>query len=184
MFASIARGYRVVRRWLDLFLDGLVAFTMGALVLDVTWQVITRFILRNPSSWTEELATFLLIWVGLLGSSVALQRGAHLGIDFFVNRMKPKTRLVTEIFVFASVAAFSFLVLVLGGAELVDVTLTTGQVSPALEIKMGYVYVALPLSGAFLTLYSLEFMIQRIIALIRGHTVVEVKVKPPVGALD
>ncbi|NIX00358.1 MAG: TRAP transporter small permease subunit, partial [Phycisphaerae bacterium] len=55
--------------------------TMGVLVIDVTWQVITRFVLKNPSSWTEELATYLLIWVGLLGAAVALHRGAHLGID-------------------------------------------------------------------------------------------------------
>jgi len=176
--------YARIRRYLDRFLEGLVALVMGALVVDVTWQVITRFILRRPSSWTEELATFLLIWVGLLGSSVALERGAHLGIDFFVNRMKPRNRLITEIIVFATVAIFSTTVLGIGGLDLVRVTLSTNQVSPALSIKMGYVYLALPISGFFLTLYSVEYLVRRIIMLIRGETLVKVEVTAPKGVLD
>ena len=37
---------------------------MAVMVLDVTWQVFTRFLLKNPSGFTEELAGFLLIWIG------------------------------------------------------------------------------------------------------------------------
>jgi len=50
---------------------------MAAIVLDVTWQVFTRFILKDPSGFTEELAGFLLIWIGLLGASYALHRKFH-----------------------------------------------------------------------------------------------------------
>ncbi|MDZ7372951.1 MAG: TRAP transporter small permease [candidate division KSB1 bacterium] len=175
--------YGKIRGYLDHVLEGLVALAMGVLVVDVTWQVITRFVIRRPSSWTEELATFLLIWVGLLGSAVALRRGAHLGIDFFVNRMKPRNRLITELVVFSSVAAFSLTVLVGGGTELVRTTLSTGQVSPALRVQMGYVYLAVPVSGVFLALYSVESLIQRLARLLRGNFVEEVKVSLP-GAVD
>ena len=84
---------------LDKSLEFVTAFSMAALVVDVTWQVITRFILNNPSSWTEEVATYLMIWVGLLGSAVALNRRAHLGIDYFVGKLDFKKRLITESFV-------------------------------------------------------------------------------------
>lgn len=154
-----------IKKILDFGLETLVAAVMGILVLDVTWQVFTRFVLRNPSSWTEELATFLLIWVGLLGASVALNRGAHLGIDFFVLKLSPQRRLYTELFVFASIAIFSCAVLMIGGGILVTRTLSLQQTSPALGIQMGYVYLALPISGFFLTLYSLEFLAMRISAL-------------------
>ena len=70
-----------VKKILDRSLEVLVTVSMGVLVVDVVWQVFTRYVLRNPSDWTEELATFLMIWVGLLGASVALNRGAHLGLD-------------------------------------------------------------------------------------------------------
>jgi len=158
-----------IKKILDFGLETLVAAVMGILVLDVTWQVFTRFILRDPSSWTEELATFLLIWVGLLGASVALNRGAHLGIDFFVLKLSPQRRLYTELFVFASIAAFSLAVLVVGGGILVVRTLSLQQTSPALGIQMGYVYLALPISGFFLTLYSLESLAVRISALVKGE---------------
>ena len=70
---------------LDKFLEVLLMVSVAVLAVDVLWQVFTRFIMGKPSSWTEELATFLLIWVSLLGAAVALGRGAHLGIDYFTH---------------------------------------------------------------------------------------------------
>jgi TRAP-type C4-dicarboxylate transport system permease small subunit len=160
--------FRRLRRVLDLFLEGLLAIVMGVLVVDVTWQVFTRYVLSHPSSWTEELATYLMIWVGLLGASVALRRGAHLGIDYFVSHLSLPKRVLTEIFVFLVVAVFSALVLGMGGTNLVRETLARGQASPALGVQMGYVYLALPISGLFLTLYSVEFLIERLASMRRG----------------
>ena len=154
-----------IKKALDRFLEFLVALVMGILVLDVAWQVFTRFVLKDPSSWTEELATFLMIWVGLLGACVALNRNAHLGVDYFVDKLPPRKKIYTQIFVFTAVALFSLLVLGMGGIRLVTVTLMREQVSPALHIPMGYVYLALPLSGFFLVLYSLEFLLESIRAL-------------------
>lgn len=142
---------------LDRLLEAMVAAVMAILVLDVLWQVFTRFVLRDPSSWTEELATFLMVWIGLLGSCVALNRGAHLGMDYFVQKLPPQRRVYVEMLVFLAIAAFSAVVLGYGGIDLVVRILHLGQVSPALGIRMGYVYLALPISGFFLTLYSLLF---------------------------
>ena len=49
---------------------------MGLLVLDVLWQVTSRFVIQRPSQWTDELATLLIIWVAMIGASVAFIRGA------------------------------------------------------------------------------------------------------------
>jgi TRAP-type C4-dicarboxylate transport system permease small subunit len=127
---------------------------VAVLVVDVLWQVFARLVLRNPSTVTEELATFMLIWVALLGAAVALGRGAHLGIDYFVGKLPARVKVFTEVIVFLCVAAFSFLVMVVGGIDLVASMLELGQESPALRIKMGYVYLAVPISGFFLTLYA------------------------------
>jgi TRAP-type C4-dicarboxylate transport system permease small subunit len=155
------------KKILDKSLELLVTASMGVLVLDVVWQVLTRYILKNPSSWTEELATFLMIWVGLLGASVALNRGAHLGIDYLVTKLSPRKALYVALFVFASIAVFSLLVMVIGGSQLVYRTLITKQVSPALGLKMGYVYLAIPISGFFLVLYGLELFVDTLTALIK-----------------
>ena len=62
-------------------LEGLVIALMAVLVLDVSWQVITRYLLGSPSAWTDELATILMIWVAALGASLGFIQKAHLGID-------------------------------------------------------------------------------------------------------
>lgn len=151
-----------INKWLDRSLEFVTALVMGALVLDVLWQVTTRFILKNPSSWTEELATYLLIWVGLLGSAVALNRRAHLGIDYFVGKLPIKQRILTEILVFVCVSGFAILVLLVGGIQLVTDTFQLGQTSPATGIQLGYVYLAVPIAGFFITFYGITFLLQAI----------------------
>jgi len=163
--------FRAIKNILDRLLELLVMAVMTILVLDVLWQVFTRFILKDPSTWTEELAIFMLIWVSLLGAALALNRGAHLGIDYFVGKLPPRQRLYTEIFAFLCVALFSFTVMILGGIEVVTSTLRLEQISPALGVKVGYVYLAIPISGFFLVLYSVIGLVERLAALVKGGTV-------------
>ncbi|MBP8303269.1 MAG: TRAP transporter small permease [Phycisphaerae bacterium] len=151
-----------IKKALDKSLEILVMVVVAVLVLDVLWQVFTRFVIKDPSNWTEELATFLLIWVALLGAAVALGRGAHLGIDYFVGKLPEPARVKTELFVFACVFLFSLLVMVVGGLDLVVTTFHLRQISPAMHLDMGYVYLAVPISGCFLVLYSLIGFVERL----------------------
>ena len=137
---------------------------MAVMVLDVSWQVITRFILQDPSSYTEELAGFLLIWIGLLGSSYALHTKSHLGIDIITSKLTGFRKRFTQIMIHIIVILFGLFVLVIGGVRLVNITLTLNQISPALDIQMGYVYLVLPLTGILMIYYSVVFI---------GHTVLK-----------
>jgi TRAP-type C4-dicarboxylate transport system permease small subunit len=161
--------FRSIKKALDCSLEVLVMVVVAVLVVDVLWQVFTRFILKNPSTWTEELAVFMLIWVSLLGAAVALNRGAHLGIDYFVGKLSPKKRLYTEVFVFLCISLFSLTVMFLGGIDLVGSTLKLQQLSPALGVKVGYVYLAVPVSGFFLVLYSVIGLVERLTKLFKGE---------------
>ena len=135
---------------------------MAAMVIDVTWQVFTRFILDHQSSFTEELAGFLLIWIGLLGASYALHTKAHLGIDVLTYKFTSTKKQVTEILISTIVLLFAFFVLVIGGIRLVNITFTLNQISPAMELKMGYVYLVLPLTGLLFIYYSLDNIVTAI----------------------
>jgi TRAP-type C4-dicarboxylate transport system permease small subunit len=132
---------------------------MSVIVIDVTWQVFTRFILQDPSSFTEELAGFLLIWIGLLGASYAVYTKAHLGIDILARKMDIAARRVLEIVIHSIVILFSFFILVLGGLRLVNITFTLKQISPAMGLPMGYVYIVLPLTGILIIYYSIVMII-------------------------
>ncbi len=163
--------WKLVKKGLDRSLEILLTIVMAGLVLDVVWQVFTRYTnkffpeLIEPSDWTGELATFLLIWVGMLGASVALYRGSHLGIDYFMGKLPARKRLFTEVFVYLCIAVFSLMVMLAGGLKLTVSTFQRGQIAPALGIKMGYIYLTMPISGFFLVVYSVELMIEKIVAI-------------------
>ncbi len=147
-------NYKIFR-----ILSVLLIALLAAMVFAVLWQVLTRFILRRPSSYTEELAGFLLVWIGILGASHAFYTKSHLGIDLLARKLKSAHRRKLEMFVHLMVIIFALFVMVFGGIKLVVLTLTLHQVSPALGIKIGYVYLVLPFSGTVITLYSLGSLI-------------------------
>lgn len=87
---------------------------VGVLVIDVLWQVFTRYVLKDPSKWTEELAIFLLVWVALAWSGCGNGPGAHLGIDYFVQRSSRQSA-GAEIFAFLCIVLFAIFVMIGGG---------------------------------------------------------------------
>lgn len=154
-----------VKKGIDKLLEMALIILMGANVFNVLWQVFTRFVLRDPSSFTGELARFFLIWVGLLGASYAAGKKMHLAIDVVLQALKNKTKIWTEIIIQVFIFLFSFFVMVVGGLRLVTITLTLNQISAALRIKLGYVYLVLPISGLLIMFYAAVFIIERFRAL-------------------
>lgn len=128
----------------------------GLLVIDVLWQVLSRYLIGRPSSFTEELARFALIWLSVLGAAYLNAKRAHLSIDYLVQKLSPEKqvgrRKVIEIFM----ALFAFVVMVIGGGNLVYITLVLGQTSSALHIPLGFIYAIVPISGMLIVFFSLH----------------------------
>lgn len=144
-----------LRTGMDWLLERSLIVIMAMLTLDVLWQVAARYLLAQPSSWTEELARFLLIWVSLLGTAYLTGRQEHIAIDLLSERIDAAARQRVFRFVQVSILVFAVVVLVLGGLNLITITLSLGQSSPALGIPLGYVYLVVPLSGILIVLYSI-----------------------------
>ncbi len=145
-----------LNRFLSLFL----AFLMAVMTLDVLWGVFTRYVAGSQASWTEELARFLLIWIGLLGAAYAAGQRMHLAIDLLPRRLDERGRRRLQVLINVLVILFAATVMVLGGFRYVYLTLTLGQTSPALQIPMGYVYLIVPVSGLLVILYKVLELIQ------------------------
>ena len=143
-------------RLIDKGLSAILIALMAAIVLVVTWQVVTRFVMSSPSSYTEELARFLLIWIGVLGGSYALRTHSHLGIDILSNKLQGRQRDYLIILIYSLVILFAGLIMVIGGIKLVALTFTLDQTSASLGIMMGYIYLVIPLSGIIMIIYSLD----------------------------
>ncbi len=141
-------------------LELLIVVAKALLVADVVWGVFTRYAWGQQAKWSEELARFLLVWVALLGGAVAFGAKAHLGVDYFVNRLHPAARKLTAVVAHLVVLFFAAEVLLHGGAQVVSEALNLEQTTPALGWKMGYVYLALPISGLFVILYTMENLVE------------------------
>jgi TRAP-type C4-dicarboxylate transport system permease small subunit len=146
-----ASGLRPI---VDHALEWLLVALTSFMVVNVLWQVASRFLLNNPSSFTEEVARYLLVWVGLLGAAYAVGKRIHLAIDLLPSKLEGRRSAVLELFIEICIFAFSALVLVGGGSGLVWLTLDLGQTSAALQVPLGLVYLALPLSGLLMMYYA------------------------------
>jgi TRAP-type C4-dicarboxylate transport system permease small subunit len=143
-----------VRRAVDRALEWLLVVFMSLMIINVLWQVATRYLLSNPSSFTEEIARYLLVWVGILGGAYAVGKRIHLAIDLLPTKLEGRRKAILELFIEACIFVFAALVLVTGGLGLVWLTLDLGQTSAALQIPLGSVYLVLPLSGILMMFYS------------------------------
>ncbi|MEM1057055.1 MAG: TRAP transporter small permease [Bacteroidota bacterium] len=129
---------------------------MGASVVNVTWQVVARFA-GTPSGFTDEVARFLLIWLGLLGSAYAVGQRLHLAIDLLPRALddRPKARAALGLVLQGNVLFFAVAVMLVGGGNLVRLVMLLDQTSAALGMPIGAVYSVLPVAGAAIAFYAL-----------------------------
>ena len=145
-----------MRKQIDKGLELLLIGLMALLVVDVLWQVLSRYVLASPSSFTDEVAGFLLIWVGLLGAAYVAGREEHLAIDLLVRRASKRGQYRLRQMGYGCICLFALAVLVVGGSWLVYTRFHLGVTSASLEINLGYVYLALPLSGLLTAYYAMD----------------------------
>lgn len=137
------------------FLEKVMIVIFALLVLDVLFQVFSRYILGTSFTWTEEFARFSLIWLTIVGAAYLNGKREHLSMDFIYQKLsepnKRKVSMIIEVLIFL----FALVVMVIGGFNLVYTTLHLEQLSGTLRIPLGYVYAIMPCSGMLIMCYSI-----------------------------
>ena len=144
-----------MKKTIDKYLGYFLVALMILMTLDVLWGVFTRYAMGSQADWTEELARFLLIWIGILGAAYAAGQRMHLAIDLLMPKLEITGKQRLFRFINLLIIAFSLLVLVVGGFRLMYITHVLGQLSAALRIPMAYVYGVVPLSGLLVIYYKI-----------------------------
>lgn len=152
----------MMRLMIEKALAGILVLLFSATVLTVIWQVIGRYILEAPSSATEEIARFLLIWLGMVSMAYAFAKRMHVGVDLLSARLSQSGRKTAARAIWLACAAFALAVMVYGGGLLVNVTATLGQTSAALGLPMWTIYTVMPLSGLVIAYFAISFVIEGI----------------------
>ncbi len=142
-----------IRKLLDTILSVLAGASFIIMTVLTCYQVITRYVLGNPSSWSEELVSYLFAWMALLGASLVCGERGHMNIPLLVDKASPSVRKALCIFAELIAAGFAATILVYGGVQITQ--LAMGQMTSSLGVAIGVFYVVLPLSGVLNVIYSI-----------------------------
>lgn len=147
-----------LRKYVNQALEILAGSSLLAMVVLTTWQVITRYLLKDPSTWSEELVSYLFAFASLFGAAIVSGERNHMNIPILIERMGHKMQVVFGILGELVAALFSLSILIYGGIKIS--ILAMGQMTSSLHIPIGVFYVVLPVTGVLILLYSVLNIIE------------------------
>lgn len=160
-----------LRKCLNQILNVLASGSFLAMVILTCWQVLTRYVLKNPSSWSEELVSYLFAWMALFGSSLVVGERGHMNIPLLSDRAKPEVQKLLAVLGEIVACLFAGIILVFGGIQITG--LAMGQMTSSLGIAIGFFYLVLPISGILNILYTILNIVEILTGRIPSETVNE-----------
>ncbi|MFC4402487.1 TRAP transporter small permease [Gracilibacillus xinjiangensis] len=144
---------KAIRKYLDKTLEAVTIVLLLVMVTVTSWQVISRYLLNNPSSVTDEFLRYGLIWFSLLAGAYVVGKRSHIAITFLRDYIKTEQK--KHWIDIAVNISFLLLAVVMVTGGINAMTLTMAQISPSLNLPMGYVYLSLPVGGMIIFIYAL-----------------------------
>lgn len=141
------------RRLIDFITGAICSVLLLAMVALVTWQVISRYVLNDPSTFSEELLRFGVIWLSLMGTAYVAGKTGHMSVDLMKNLLPPWWQKALDILIQVAFIAFAIGVLIVGGMRAVNIA--AHQYTAVLQIPMGAIYGSLPVAGVLTLAYSI-----------------------------
>jgi len=130
--------------------ENMGVFLIFLMVLLLSAQVFSRYILKNPLGWTEELARFVFIWSIFVGAVIAAKDRQHIRVETFQKYFSDSMNTSIEIFVNVSIVLFFIYII---PPAFRYALYAYHMKSVASEISMFFVYISLPLCSVFMTIY-------------------------------
>lgn len=141
----------------DSALKKAITFIMGSMLVIIFVQVVARYVFHNSLTFSEELARYLFVWCVFLCIPVAQRMGGHMTVGILSERTSGLTLKVLR--TSAAILTLVFMSIILkNGITLIE--RTSFQTSPALQIKMSYVYYALPIGAVAMILNTIEDLVR------------------------
>jgi TRAP-type C4-dicarboxylate transport system permease small subunit len=137
--------------------------TTSAISLAILLLVVILIIADNKldlgAVWANELARFMLVWIIMLGGTLAYAEHSHLGLDILVDKFDAPTKHASYILSHTLILLFALSVLIYGGYQLVIGRIEMGQTMPALQISRGWFYASLPLAGILISTTAIAHLL-------------------------
>lgn len=147
----------ILDRALSRLEEVLVSLFLAVASLLTFTQVVMRYGIGTTFPWAEELIINLLIWAGLIGSSLALRMGIHIGVDVFVQKFRPSVAKALTLLGLMLGLIFCVVLAVLS-VRFVVFLAGSGQMSIGLEIPMWILYLCLPITFGLMSIRFLQII--------------------------
>ncbi|WP_160162756.1 TRAP transporter small permease [Halanaerobium saccharolyticum] len=149
--------------------ESLAAFSLFAMLVVVTYQVIARYMPNMTiPSWTEELARFILIYIIAFAGGLAIEKKAYVGMDSFYMMLPFRGKKVLDLLFNIMTGYLFYIILKYGYDLMLKVKI---QLTPAMRISMSYIYFSLPLLGFLVLLFIILDSLATIKSLIKNEEV-------------
>jgi TRAP-type C4-dicarboxylate transport system permease small subunit len=130
-----------------------------AMTLIILIQIFFRFVIYRPVPWSEEAARYLMIWLGMLGSVVALRKGRHIGVTALVDALPARISGILSHVVRLSMIGFMGVIAWVGlGLAIFNYS----ELSAAMEITMTIPYMAIPVGAAMMIVDLVADLLQEL----------------------
>lgn len=140
---------KIINKIVEWFSIGLIV----VMVLLVLWQIVARYVLNDPSSFSEALTRYMFVWLVLVTSTYAFGTREHMCISVIKNKLKEKPKTIVNILIEVITIIFAVGILVFGGTIISSMQMV--QLDSSLHIPMGIIYSIIPVCGVLIIFYSI-----------------------------
>ena len=140
--------------WMNFVFKKTATAMLAVLIITLTAGIITRYVFDSPFTWTEELATFLFIWIAFLGSATVTYEKRHVAVDFVTHHLSEKAVIILRISTNFLILVFLSLIVV-GSFTLMPSMVTHKSVALGIPRYMYYVPVVISSFG-MIFMYVIE----------------------------
>ncbi len=142
----------MLKRILSNAVEWICLILMVVLSIDLLLGVFSRYVLVKTFTWYDEIARGCFVWLTFLGAAVGVKRQAHFRLHIIVDRLTPRLRQATVVILPLVVVIFAGVLIQQG---LVFLEIGKFQQTPVMGLPKTWIYVAIPIGGALMILYSL-----------------------------
>ena len=146
-----------ILRMLDRFMEVFSVVSLAIMLSLTVYQVVMRYVFNKPTSWSEEITLFALVWFGYVAMAIGVRKDTHISLEFLYDHLGAKGKKILDIFRYSLLLILA--VLMTGYSfPMIKIGMTNNM--PATEISRAVLYAPALVGGLLMSLFSLINLIE------------------------
>ncbi len=158
---NLVKIYRKIDAAILRFEETFVGTTLIFISVMAFINVIMRYFFGDNLNWVEELARYLVVWITFIGGSLCVRSGEHVVMSMLLDRVAAEYKKILRLAINFLGAVVVLYLAYLGALYSLN-TFQSGQISPILNVSMGWAYLGIPVGCVLMAKNFMEIFIREI----------------------